>query len=69
MKSEYVVLVGSVGAASGAVAHSSGFTTGNAYIDAGIGIVIAAAGFFTDVDYASDFAEGFGIGYFLDSVL
>ena len=70
MKSEEVILIGATGAAVGAVAHDKfGMTTGNALLDAAIGIGIAAAGWFTDYDGGSDFIEGAGIGYFFASVL
>lgn len=70
MKSEEVILIGATGAAVGVVAHDKfSMTTGNALLDAAIGIGIAAAGWFTDYDGGSDFIEGAGIGYFFASVL
>jgi hypothetical protein len=70
MKSEEVVLVGATGAAFGAVAHDKlGLTTGNAVLDAIIGAGIAVSGYLLDKDIIADGLEGFGIGFFLSSVL
>ena len=70
MKAEEVVLIGASGAGAGAVVHGKlGLSTGNAMIDAVIGAAIAAVGWYLDYDGVGDFVEGFGVGYFLDSVL
>lgn len=70
MKSEEVVLVGATGAAAGAVVHDKfNVSTGNAMLDAAIGIGVAFAGWYTNYDYVSDAVEGFGVGYFFASVL
>lgn len=70
MKSEEVVLVGAAGAAVGAVAHGKlGLSTGNAVFDAAIGAGVAVLGWYLDYDGVGDFVEGFGVGYFFDSVL
>lgn len=69
MKSNEVVLVGSAGFGTALAAHTLGAKTGNTYIDAGIGIVAALAGWFMDYDGLGDYVEGFGIGYFLASIL
>lgn len=70
MKAEEVVLIGAVGAGVGAVVHGKfGVSTGNAMFDAVIGAGIAVLGWYLDYDGAADFIEGFGVGYFMDSVL
>lgn len=70
MNSEEVVLIGSIGAGVGAVAHDKlGISTGNALYDAIIGLVVAGVGYYTKYDGISDGIEGAGIGYFLSSIL
>lgn len=69
MKAEEVVLIAAVGASAGAVSRKLGLTTGNSAFDAVIGLAIAGIGWFMDYDGAGDFIEGYGVGYFFDSVL
>jgi hypothetical protein len=69
MKGEEVAIVASVGATVGVLSRSIGLTTGNTIIDAGIGVGIAALGWYLDYDGVGDAVEGFGIGYFLGAVL
>lgn len=70
MKSEEVVFIGAVGAGTGAVIHGKfGISTGNAVLDVGIGVAIAAIGWYMDYDGFGDFVEGFGVGYALDAAL
>ena len=69
MKAEEVVIIGATGAAVAAVAHQKlGISTGNALVDAALGIGLAFAGWYTEMDGISDFVEGVGIGYAFDSV-
>ena len=69
MKSEEVVLISAVSATAGAVAHQSGLTTGTAWLDAAIGVGLAAVGWYLDYDGVGDAVEAFGVGYFLSAVL
>lgn len=69
LKSENVALVSAAGAGTGILAREMGLSTGNQVVDAFAGAAIAVAGYMTSYDGISDFAEGFGIGYFFDSVL
>ena len=69
MKGEQVALVAAFGAGIGATTHSVGINTGNRVVDAAIGIGLAVAGWYIDHDGVGDFVEGFGVGYFLASVL
>ena len=69
MKQETIVIIASIGAGAGAASRNLGLTTGSAILDAGIGLALAAVGYFTSYNGGSDFVEGFGVGVFLDSVL
>lgn len=69
MKSEELVIVSATSAALGAAMHQAGLSTGNRWLDVGLGVVVTAAGYLSNYDGLSDAVEGFGVGIVLDSIL
>jgi hypothetical protein len=70
MKPEYVSAIGGIGAITGIYAKEKlNLQTKNKWIDTAIGLGIAVAGYFMDMDGFGDFVEGFGIGYLADALL
>lgn len=74
MESENVAIIGSVGAAAGAVVNQKVSLpfglSGQGMIPAIFGLAISAlAYFFLEVDYLTEGTVGFGIGYSISAVL
>ena len=69
MKSSEVVLVSAAGVLAGVELNEIGVSSGNRWIDAGIGVGIFMLGHFTNIDGVSDFLEGVGIGYTFKAIV
>jgi hypothetical protein len=73
MKAEEVSLIAGSGAGVGAFAsryvESVVPFLNNKWINAGVGVALAVAGWVIDMDGVGDFIEGFGVGYTISAVL
>ncbi len=72
LTAEKVSLIASIGAGVGAIANEKidSPVSGQGYIPAVIGIIIAVIGYkYINIDGVGDFVEGFGVGYALDALI